>query len=103
MMYRMADRTNPREYLRARRDELHRRYGIRSIRLFGSYARGEARPDSDLDLIIEADKPYRFDLLGLISLQQEISEDLGVDVDLILDEDLKPGVARRAHAEAIEI
>ena len=73
------------------------------MKLFGSYARGEARQDSDLDLIIDAEKPYRFDLLGLISLQQEISEDLGIDVDLILDEDLKPGVARRAHAEAIVI
>ena len=96
----MLSGTNPREYLAARREELCDTYGIRSIKIFGSYARGDARPDSDLDLIIEVDKPYRFDLIGLIALEQEISEELGVDVDLVLEEDLKPDVARRAYAEA---
>lgn len=61
------------------------------------------RPDSDLDVIIEADKPYRFDLLGLIALEQEISEDLGINVDLMLAEDLKPSVARRADIEAVSV
>ena len=99
----MAVPMDPIEYLNARRDELRTRYGIHTIKLFGSRARSDARPDSDLDLIIGANKPYRFDLLELISLQQEISEDLGVAVDLVLEEDLKPGVARRARAEAIVI
>ncbi len=94
---------DPRDYLSARRDELYETYGIRSIKIFGSYARGDARPDSDLDLIIEVEKPYRFDLLGLIALEQKIGEELGVEVDLILEEDLKPGVSRRAHAEALSI
>jgi predicted nucleotidyltransferase len=99
----MPSGTDPRDYFSSRRAELYERYGIQSIKIFGSYARGDSRPDSDLDLIIEVEKPYRFDLLGLIALEQQISEELGVEVDLILEEDLKPGVARRAHAEALSI
>ncbi len=93
----------PWAHLQARRAELENRYGIRSIKVFGSRARGDARPDSDLDVIIEADKPYRFDLLGLIALEQEMSEDLGINVDLMLAEDLKPSVAHRANIEAVSV
>ena len=99
----MAWKGDPREYLSTRREELYAKYGIRSIKLFGSRARGDARFDSDIDLIIETEKPYRFDLLGLIGLEQEISEDLAIAVDLILDEDLKPEVARRARLDAVRI
>jgi hypothetical protein len=94
---------DPLAYLRARREELARRYGIQSVRIFGSRARGDARPDSDVDILIEAEKPYRFDLLGLIALEQEMSEDLGIPVDLVLDEDLKPATGARARAEAIPV
>ena len=101
----MADtaRTDPILYLRSRRDELARTYGITSIRLFGSRARGDAGPGSDVDVLIEAEKPYRFDLIGLIALEQELSEDIGLPVDLILEEDLKPGAAAAARAEAIPV
>ncbi len=94
---------DPIAYLRSRREELARTYGITSLRIFGSRARGDARPDSDIDVLIEAEKPYRFDLLGLIALEQEMSEDLGLPVDLILDEDLKPGIGAHARAEAIPV
>jgi len=94
---------DPIAYLRSRREELAGAYGITSLRVFGSRARGDARPDSDIDVLIEAEKPYRFDLLGLIALEQEMSADLGIPVDLILDEDLKPGIGARARAEAIPV
>ena len=101
----MPDTLNrdPIAYLRSRREELAGAYGITSLRVFGSRARGDARPDSDIDVLIEAEKPYRFDLLGLIALEQEMSADLGIPVDLILDEDLKPGIGARARAEAIPV
>lgn len=88
-------------YLRDKRDDLARRYGIRSIRVFGSRARGDERADSDVDLLIEAEKPYRFDLLGLIALEQELSAELGISVDLVLDEDLKPVIGERVRSEAV--
>lgn len=86
-----------------KRADLARRYGIRSIRVFGSRARGDERADSDVDLLIEAEKPYRFDLLGLISLEQELSAELGISVDLVLDEDLKPVIGERVRSEAVPV
>ena len=90
-------------YLRSRREELALVYGITSFRVFGSRVRGDARTDSDIDVLIEAEKPYRFDLLGLIALEQEMSEDIGLPVDLILDENLKPGLGAYVRAEAVPI
>ena len=98
-----APNVDPIVYLRSRREELAREYGITSLRVFGSWARGDAGHDSDIDILIEAEKPYRFDLLGLIALEQELSEDIGLPVDLVLDEDLKPGIAARARTEAIPV
>ena len=92
-----------RGYLQSRRDEFNRRYGIESIRIFGSRARNDWRADSDLDLVITATRPYRFDLVGLIALEQELSEDLGLPVDVILEEDLKPSIRSHALADAISI
>jgi uncharacterized protein len=98
-----ADRIDPFAYLRSRREELARTYGITAIRVFGSRSRGDSGPDSDIDLLIEAERPYRFDLLGLIALEQELSEEIGLPVDLILEEDLKPGIAAVARADAISV
>jgi predicted nucleotidyltransferase len=96
-------KSDPIAYLREKRADLAERYGIHSIRVFGSRARGDARPDSDLDILIEADKPYRFGLLELIALEQEISEELGIRVDLVLDEDLKTTIGERVRGEAISV
>ena len=98
-----AIRKDPIPYLRGRQAELAQRYGIRSIRFFGSRVRGDAGPDSDLDILIEADKPYRFDLLELKVLEQEFSDELGIPVDLVLDEDLKASIGQRVRAEAVPI
>lgn len=51
------------------------------IGVFGSYARGENNQDSDLDILIDFDT--RVDLLELIGLEMELSELLGVPVDLV--------------------
>jgi predicted nucleotidyltransferase len=91
------------DYLRRRRNELQNRYGIDTIRVFGSRARGTHSGKSDIDILFTAQKPYRFDLIALIDLEQNISSDLGIAVDLILEEDLKHSVAESALAEAISV
>ncbi len=93
----------PLEYLRRRKGELHDRYGIDAIRVFGSRARGTHSAHSDIDILVMAQKPYRFGLIELIDLEQTISSDLGIPVDLILEEDLKPSVARSSLTEAISV
>lgn len=94
---------DPVEYIRRRRSDLEEHYGIRTIRLFGSRARGTHSTTSDIDILITAHKPYRFDLIALIDLEQTISSDLGIPVDLILEEDLKPSVAKAALTEAVSV
>jgi len=95
--------SEPVEYLRRRKSELHDRYGINTIRVFGSRARGTHSANSDIDILVTAQKPYRFDLIQLIDLEQTISSDLGIPVDLILEEDLKPSIAKSALVEAISV
>lgn len=57
--------------------------GIRHVSLFGSVARGEARPDSDIDLAVELDQDKHIGLFGLVALERRLSELLGRKVDLL--------------------
>jgi len=66
------------------------------VGIFGSYARNEQTEESDLDVLIDFDS--RIDLLDLIGLEQELSEILGVKVDLMtvksVDERLRPYIQK---------
>lgn len=68
--------------LRAHTEEL-RAAGIRHLSLFGSMARGEARPDSDIDLAAELDPAARIGLFRLTALERRLSELLRRKVDLL--------------------
>ena len=65
-------------------------YQPTQVGVFGSYARGENRIDSDLDLLVEFG--VRINLLDLIGLEQDLSEILGVKVDLVTVGGLSPYV-----------
>ena len=70
--------------LRARRDEILRiaaRHGAHNVRVFGSVARGQARPDSDIDFLVEFE-PERT-VLDLSSLILDLQEALGRKVDVV--------------------
>ncbi|TXI81987.1 MAG: DNA polymerase beta [Flavobacteriales bacterium] len=58
-------------------------YAPKLIAVFGSRARGDNRPDSDLDLLV--DLGVEVDLLDLVGIEQELSERLGLQVDLVTD------------------
>ena len=68
--------------LRAHSTELHAA-GIRHLSLFGSVARGDAGPESDIDLAAEIDPDAHLDLFGLIALERRLGEILGCKVDLV--------------------
>jgi predicted nucleotidyltransferase len=79
--------------------EMAARSDATNIRVFGSVARGDDTPTSDIDLLV--DLGPRVGLLSLIGLEMEMEELLGVDVDLIPSSGLKPGLRDRVLAEAI--
>ena len=86
--------------LREHRGELDA-YHVRSLALFGSMARNEAGPDSDVDLLVEFNEDPS--LLGFIHLEHELGDLLGIKVDLVLKRALKPGIDRRVLAELISV
>ena len=78
---------SPLEILRLHQAEL-REAGVKSLKLFGSVVRDEARPESDIDILVEFSRPIG--LLAFVRLKQRLAELLGRPVDLVTPEALKP-------------
>ncbi len=79
-----------------------RALGATSLYLYGSTARDEAQPDSDVDVFIEY-VPGRFTILDLVGVQQELSERLGVEVDIATRDGLHRRLKKRIEQSAIRI
>ncbi len=78
---------------------LFERFGVSSVALFGSLARGEATEDSDIDLLVEFSKPIG--LLQFVALKRALGEVLGRPVDLVTRNALKPQLRDQILREAI--
>jgi hypothetical protein len=76
-------------------------HGANNVRVFGSTARGEDRPDSDVDLVVDLDKGTG--LFNLEALRRELSEILGVPVDVAPSDSLRPRVREEVEREAIPL
>jgi predicted nucleotidyltransferase len=87
--------------LRALQPDLKRRYPIQGMGVFGSYVRGEQRDDSDLDLLV--DLGDGMGLIEVVGLQLELSDALGITVDLVEREALRPRIAPHVLAEVIPL
>ncbi|MGV8979427.1 MAG: nucleotidyltransferase family protein [Cellulomonas sp.] len=91
--------------LRLNRDRIRRaahRHGASNVRVFGSVARGQDRPESDVDLLVDLDVRAR-GLFPVAALQDELSTMLGERVDVVPQDALAPHVARNALAEAVPL
>jgi uncharacterized protein len=75
--------------------------GVISLSLFGSIARNEAHPDSDVDLIVELVKPLTFD--RYMDIKFYLEDHLGTTVDLVSLQSLKPHVRDAVMGEAIRV
>lgn len=73
----------------------------RRIGIFGSYARGENNEKSDLDILVDLEEPL--DLLEIIGLEQELTENLGIKVDLITAHSLSPQLKHYVEKDFIPI
>lgn len=87
--------------LKNERERLRREHGVKSLALFGSTARDEATAASDLDLLVEFDRPTG--LLGLFNLQEYLEDLLGCPVDLGTPASLKPRIRQQVMADLIYV
>lgn len=94
------DREHVITMLRVNESEL-RAAGILRLSLFGSTARGDDRPDSDIDLLAAFDDNRRISLLDVVGMQEQISRMLGRTVELVEEGTLKPRVQKNVEAEAV--
>ena len=81
--------------------QLALRYGVRSLSLFGSVARDEAGAASDVDLLVEFDRPVGY--FGLFALQDHLESLLGCKVDLGTPDSLKPRIRARVLRESVRV
>ncbi len=77
------------------------RLGVRALALFGSFARGEGGPESDVDILVEFEGPTRFD--QFMELRHLLEETLGRRVDLVTHGALKPRLRQRIEREALRV
>ena len=80
--------------------EVCARYSVRELSLFGSAARGEMGPDSDIDLLVVFDTSSRIGLIAFARLAAELTELFGRRVDLVPMDGLKPALKPEVLAQA---
>ena len=74
--------------------------GVTDLRLFGSFARDEAKADSDVDLLCEISRPMGWEFYGI---QIELGERLGREVELFLNGELRPWAQRTVERDLIHV
>jgi predicted nucleotidyltransferase len=92
-----------RQILQSQKPYLAEQYGVAEIGIFGSYVRGEQRADSDLDVLIELERPARISLIDLVELELYLSDLLDIKVDLAVKKNLKARIGERILQEAIAL
>ena len=78
-----------------------KKYGIKKAGIFGSFARGEFRKESDIDIVIEP--PEGFSLLDLSRMGNEIEDEIGVRVDILTYRSIHPLLRDKILSEEVRI
>lgn len=87
--------------LSSRIKEIHERFSVKTLSLFGSAARGELADGSDVDILVVFDQKATFDLF--MDLKFYLEELLGTGVDLVTDKALRPQVRQAIEGEIIDV
>ena len=85
------------EVLQKHREEFREQYGLKEIGIFGSYVKGEQKEKSDIDMLIELEKPIGF--VRFMRLENALSQLLGVRVEMVTRKALKPHIGKRILQE----
>ncbi len=87
--------------LKSHKGELGSKYGVKEIGIFGSYVKEEQKETSDVDILVEFEKPLG--LLEFVGLKNYLSDLLGVNVDLVMRKALKPSIGKRVLGEVVYV
>jgi predicted nucleotidyltransferase len=87
------------DFLRSHKDEMHEKFGLIKIGLFGSYVRGEQREDSDIDLAVEIESSNKF--RSFFGLKAYLENGLQKRIDLGIEGSLKPVVHEYVEKEIV--
>jgi len=96
----MVERSNILAKLASHKDELAAQFPVRRLGLFGSYARGEQTPASDVDILVDVDASIG---LGFVTLAERLESILGLHVDLVSTRALKPRQAAHIQRDIIYV
>ena len=80
-----------------------RQRGVTSLAIFGSRSRGDNRPDSDLDVLIEVKKDTKFSLLDLVNVERTIRDVTGLKTQVEMRRSLEPRFAERIADDIVEV
>jgi predicted nucleotidyltransferase len=86
------------ERLRQHKPELQRKYPVTRIGVFGSYARGEATMDSDIDIAVEISGPMG---LNFVAMADEIESLFGIKTDVVPKRSIKPEYLRSVEKDIV--
>ncbi|MBC7328314.1 nucleotidyltransferase family protein [bacterium] len=89
------------EIIRQHKDKLRERFYVREIGIFGSYIRGEQKEDSDVDILVEFEKPVS--LLQIVSLEIYLTDILGIKADVVPKKNIREELKEIILKEAIPI
>jgi uncharacterized protein len=84
--------------LKTKKLYLNERYRVKELGIFGSYLHGDQKPSSDVDILVEFDEPIG--LFDYIRLENYLTQLLGIKVDLVMKDSLKPRLKDRVVKEA---
>jgi len=81
--------------------EIKEKYGVKEIGIFGSLVRGEMKEESDVDILVEFEKPIGF--FKFLELEEYLSDLIGRKVDLVSKKALKPHIGKYILEEVITV
>ena len=97
----MKTLTEIKEILSQCKPIIQEKFKVRELGIFGSYLREEQTEESDIDVLVEFEPGFRFGLITFCELENYLSERLGVKVDLVMKQELKPRIGKRILSEVV--
>lgn len=83
------------------KNEFEEKYSVKEIGVFGSYVKNKNKRKSDLDILVEFDRPVDFFLF--LELEERLSKILKIKVDLVMKKALKPGIGKYILQEVVYV